>query len=173
MKDITIKCKKGLELDKSGKVFHFSQIEKATITALSFLASSNSQQRVSNYLPNQGTVFCNKYPVEPNAAKSGSNNSSINILSSDNCKLISISELRLKSTLYDMLVIVRDENGSFAYHTKLITNILQVCADFQNKISHGVQLFEEIPNLPELICNRPISKIAIGESEEEVSFYYY
>ena len=122
-----MKSKKGLEQEKTTKnFFKYRQIDSAARFALNYLATNTQRQRISTYIPNLDAVFCNKHPKDPISSIYKHGVQKLHLLVEDEARLVSIIELNVKNGLYDILVVVRGEDGRFAYRAQLMYNIRQI-----------------------------------------------
>ncbi len=125
LKSIIAKCNKGAESDRNKKIqFNFFMVKSAAELALDFLIWSSHRQKVSNYVPNPGAAFCNKYPEDPRNKLFCPSQARLHILAGS--RLVTVVELSIKNGLYDMLALVRDPNGAFVYRAQLMCCLEQI-----------------------------------------------
>lgn len=177
LKGIMMKCDKGMENEKIRRVFDFAMVKKVAEIAIDCLIWTNNCQKVTSYMPNECTVFCNKYPGESSNSVFKPSKAKIHVLADD--RLVSIVELALKNGLYDILTVVRDSNGAFAYRAQMMCSLEQITEFLQNAHQEGDKTDstrvsagrvsaegEKQRKRPEkLVCDRPISFKEEGEDE--------
>lgn len=99
-------------------------VNRAAAAALNFISFNTSRQSITTYAPNQGAVFCNKYPKDELNTIYKSSQPRLHILAEN--RLISFLEFQLENGLYDILSIVRNSTGTYAYRAQLVYSIRQI-----------------------------------------------
>jgi len=126
LKSIIMKCKKGLTNEKLSKSFSFGYVENVTEFVINCISLYGHKHRITPYSPNINSVFCNKYPKEKMPVLYSSTPNKTHLILNNELRIITISEISIKSGLYDLMVIARDENGCFVYRSQLISNLRQL-----------------------------------------------
>jgi hypothetical protein len=118
-----MKCKKAGEGEKAVKPFNYTKIEWTAASILAFMARNEHRQRLSTFLPNLGSVFCtsglDNAIYRPDTPK-------IHLLFGPDIRLVTVIELGFKNGLYDMLSIIRNPYGAFAYRAHIIYGLAQL-----------------------------------------------
>eukprot|EP01022_Parablepharisma_sp_SALTPOND_P028472 TRINITY_DN71015_c2_g1_i1.p1 TRINITY_DN71015_c2_g1~~TRINITY_DN71015_c2_g1_i1.p1 ORF type:complete len:1027 (-),score=106.69 TRINITY_DN71015_c2_g1_i1:12447-15527(-) len=176
LKSIIVKTKKAAMNEKVARYFGYAYLESVAKFALDFLSLHSQKHRVSTYMPNLDSVFCNKYPKEPATILYGSSCPKTHFMLLNESRVVTISELHTKYGLYDLLVVVRDQFGHFAYRAQLMCNIRQLAEILSESgaDSSGSSSPKCRPEKPdeerekqELITNRAIHEINMPTEELE------
>lgn len=103
----------------------------------------------------------------------------VHILSDKSIRLISIYELHTKNGLYDLLVVIRDKCGVYAYRTELFSRVSEfIEASSCNETKENILIKETEPDFDrkiekrtdELIGDIPISNIVLSPEDQIVFF---
>ena len=174
------KCAKISENDKSKRVFNSTMVSRTAETALSLLVLDANRQKVSTYTPNHSSVFCNKYPKDNENLLLKPSPSKMYIYTEN--RLITVADVRLKNGLYDVLTVVRNPMGAYAYRAQLMSNLGQINeflqgpnelvkskSDDRKTFSHPSSPDSKLKErLPKLDCDRAISSIPISSPDQHV-----
>ena len=148
--------------------------------ALNWSILNNKRHRVTNYFPNTDTVFIssdNNCLYDLLVPKSY-------LLTLDNCSVITVFELKKDKEKYDIVTVIRNEFGNYAYRAQMIVDLRQFNEELTNyyieketmkhdeyklsqPTSNGIR-----PIRSDLISNKPISniKMTAEKAEEHKNF---
>ena len=176
LKSIIVKTRKGMANEKMAKYFGYGYVESVAVFALSFIALNTQKHRISTLTPNLDSVFCNKYPKDTEPSLYSPSVPKTHVIVSGESRIITICELQANNRLYDLLVVVRDEMGHFAYRAQLMCNIRQLteflsdsAADASGSSSSGgkPEKVESHAERNEMVIDRNIPGIEMNAEEAE------
>ena len=168
-------------MDKTGRAFDFAHVNRAALFALEYMARNSQRQRLSSYMPNSGVALCNKHPKSKESQLYQRTLPKMHLLAEESGKLISIVELKLENGLYDLLVLVRDETGLFAYRSQMMFNLREL-TQFLSQESNPESKSEEASSSSasavdgsrpaaaptDLVIDRPIPDVSLASEEQQV-----
>jgi hypothetical protein len=156
-------------------------VNRAAIAALNFISLNTNRQSITTYAPNQGAVFCNKYPKEELNTICKPLHQRLHVLAEN--RLISFLEIKLENGLYDILSIVRNSMGIHAYRAQLVYSLRQIAETLsQNETETQSEdnsfvipalapdKFKETIPPNKLVINRPTSVTFSSPDEKKVIY---